>query len=73
MNSYNLIDPVPYQVLNVTGALGVAVLCYHQAAWSTVFLEVTWAGIGFSALMMVLYQQYYHKEEKELEQKETSE
>lgn len=45
---------VPYQLLNVTGALGVGLVCWRRRAWQPMALEVVWALVGLSALVQLL-------------------
>lgn len=43
-------DPA-YQLLNLTGALGVAWICWHRRTWQPFWLEAIWAAIAIVALM----------------------
>ena len=36
--------------MNITGAVGVGLVCYKRKAWQPMALEVAWAGVGVSAL-----------------------
>lgn len=40
-----------YQLLNLTGGLGVAVLCWYRRTWQAFWLEAAWAGIALRALL----------------------
>lgn len=39
-----------YQLLNLTGALGVGLVCWRKRAWQPMSLEVVWALVALSAL-----------------------
>lgn len=39
-----------YQLLNLTGALGVAWVCFRNATWQAFWLEAVWATIAAVAL-----------------------
>lgn len=43
-----------YQVLNFTGALGVAWVCWHKRTWQAFWLEAIWATIAVVALLRSL-------------------
>ena len=38
------------QLLNLTGALGIAWVCWHKRTWQAFWLEAAWAGIAVVAL-----------------------
>ncbi|MBI1381837.1 MAG: hypothetical protein GC161_12205 [Planctomycetaceae bacterium] len=40
-----------YQGLNLTGALGVAVVCFYRRTWQAFVLEAVWAAIALTALL----------------------
>lgn len=40
-----------YQLLNLTGALGVAWVCWHKRTWQAFWLEAIWAAIAVVALV----------------------
>lgn len=40
-----------YQLLNFTGALGVAWVCWHKRTWQAFWLEAIWAAIAIIALL----------------------
>lgn len=51
--SHGLLEEGPvYQVLNVTGAVGVGLVCLRRRAWSAMTLEFVWALVGISALVL---------------------
>ena len=43
-----------YQLLNITGAAGVGLVCWCRRAWQPLTLEVVWAIVGISALVKLL-------------------
>ena len=43
-------DDRTYQLLNFTGALGVAWVCWHKRTWQAFWLEAIWAAIAVVAL-----------------------
>ena len=43
-----------YQLLNLSGAIGVATVCWYQRTWPALALEVAWAGIAVSALWHII-------------------
>ena len=43
-----------YQALNLTGALGVAWVCWHKRTWQAFWLEAVWAAIALVALLRPL-------------------
>ena len=40
-----------YQLLNFTGALGVAWVCWHKRTWQAFWLEAVWAAIAVISLV----------------------
>lgn len=43
-----------YQVLNLTGALAVGLVCWLRRTWQALALEVAWAIVSLSALIRLL-------------------
>jgi hypothetical protein len=43
-----------YQLLNLTGALGLCVLSYNKKVWPNVWLNIFWAGIGLFTLIKIV-------------------
>lgn len=43
---------VTYQLLNLTGAIGVGLVCWRKRAWQPLSLEVVWALVALSALVV---------------------
>ncbi len=43
-------DDRVYQALNLTGALGVAWVCWHKRTWQAFWLEAIWAAIALVSL-----------------------
>jgi len=52
MSSFGVLQPKDraYQLLNLTGALGVAWVCWRNATWQAFWLEAVWAAIALVAL-----------------------
>lgn len=56
LNSFGVLvakDPA-FQLLNLTGALGVAWVCYRKRTWQAFWLETIWATIAVVALARLL-------------------
>lgn len=45
---------VVFQLLNLTGALGVAAVCWHKRAWQAFWLDAIWALIAAVSLVRSL-------------------
>lgn len=43
-----------YHLLNLTGALGVGLVCWLRRTWQPFWLEVVWATIAITALLRLL-------------------
>ncbi|MFY9342206.1 MAG: hypothetical protein WAT39_06945 [Planctomycetota bacterium] len=52
LSSFAVLAPVDrlYQALNLTGALGVAWVCWHKRTWQAFWLEAIWAAIALVSL-----------------------
>jgi hypothetical protein len=53
LSSFGAIAPADaaYQLLNLTGGLGVAWVCWRKRTWQAFWLEVVWAVIAAAALL----------------------
>jgi hypothetical protein len=40
-----------YQALNLTGATGVALVCWYRRTWQAFWVEAVWAVIALKALL----------------------
>ena len=40
-----------YQALNLTGATGVALVCWYRRTWQAFWIEAAWAAIALKALL----------------------
>jgi hypothetical protein len=40
-----------YKLLNLTGALGVAWICWRNAAWQAFWLEAIWAAVALVSIV----------------------
>ena len=43
-----------YQALNLSGAVGVGLVCWRRRTWQPFWLEVAWAAVAASALLTLL-------------------
>ena len=51
-SSHGLLERgLAYQTLNLTGAIGVGLVCWRRRAWQALWLEVVWALVAASALV----------------------
>ncbi len=55
LNSFDVLrnTDVSFQLLNLTGALGVAWVCFRRRTWQAFWLEAIWAVIAVIALVRV--------------------
>ncbi len=53
LNSFEVLrnTDVSFQLLNLTGALGVAWVCFRRKTWQAFWLEAIWAVIAVTALV----------------------
>ena len=53
--SHGAMDPtsIEFQLLNISGAVGVGLVCLKRRAWQPLALEVCWATMGISALARI--------------------
>ncbi len=47
-------DNLIYQLMNIFGAIGVAINSYFQQAYRSVGIQVVWLAIGFFAIIQIL-------------------
>ena len=40
-----------YQLLNLSGGIGVALLCWYQRTWQAFWVEAVWALLALKALL----------------------
>lgn len=54
--SFSLVDgkSVPYQLLNLTGAIGLGTICYFKKTYQPLFVNIVWAIIAIFALINIL-------------------
>lgn len=43
-----------YQLLNLTGALGLATICYFKKTYQPLFVNIIWAIIAISAIIYIV-------------------
>ncbi len=48
-------DSATYQILNVTGAIGIAIISYKKKAYQPATLNAIWAIIGLIALLKIIF------------------
>lgn len=54
--SFEIVGPkdLQYQVLNLTGALGLATICYYKRTYQPLFVNIIWSLIALDALRNIL-------------------
>ena len=54
--SFSLVEPagIPYQLLNVTGSLGIVVVSLQKRNYQPMTLNIFWAAIAFVSLARLL-------------------
>ena len=59
--SYRLVSPtgIAFQLLNISGAIGLIVISYKKKVWQSVSLNVIWAVIGIIALIQTILSYSY--------------
>jgi hypothetical protein len=45
-----------YQLLNLTGAAGVGLVCWYQRTWQAFWLEVAWVAVALVGIITSLWQ-----------------
>lgn len=45
---------VAYQVLNLTGAAGVGLVCWYQRTWQAFWLEVAWVSVALVGIIALM-------------------
>lgn len=48
------VDALPYQLLNLTGAIGLGIVAFRNADWQPAILQVVWGLIALVAIARVL-------------------
>lgn len=44
-----------YQILNLSGALGLASICYYKRTYQPLFVNLIWSVIAFLALINIIF------------------
>lgn len=44
---------VTYQLLNLTGAVGIGLVCWRRRVWQPLVLQATWAIVAIAALAIL--------------------
>ncbi len=47
-------DSLAYQLLNLTGALGIIVLSIHKKVNQSILLNIVWAAIALAAIVTII-------------------
>ena len=55
--SFGVMGPrdIQYQLLNLTGAIGLGTICYYKRTYQPLFVNVIWAAIAFLAVLNILF------------------
>lgn len=54
--SFSILGPkdLVYQILNFTGAVGLAIICYYKRTYQPLFVNLVWLTIAFIALVSII-------------------
>lgn len=57
LNSFGIISSsgVWYQLLNITGAIGIVVISYKKKAFQPMTLNIVWTLVGLAALLKIIF------------------
>lgn len=55
--SFSILGPkdLPYQILNFTGAVGLATICYFKRTYQPLFVNIVWLTIALFALISIIF------------------
>jgi len=55
--SYGYLSPHDYfyQLLNLSGAIGLGILCYSKRAYQPLFVNIIWAAIALSVIIHLIF------------------
>lgn len=55
--SFGIMGPTDlrYQLLNLTGAIGLATICYFKRTYQPLFVNIIWAGIAIFAISLMIF------------------
>lgn len=58
LNSFSLIETedLLYQLLNLTGAIGIVIISFYKRAYQPGVLNLIWSVIAFFAMMNIIFQ-----------------
>lgn len=45
---------LPYQILNLTGAIGLGIVCYYKRTYQPLFVNIIWALIAILAIILII-------------------
>ena len=55
-SSFGVLDRgVVYQLLNLTGAIGVGWVCWRKRTWQAFWLEAVWGGVAAVSLIAMAF------------------
>ncbi len=54
--SFAIMGPkdLPYQLLNLTGAIGLATICYYKRTYQPLVVNIIWSGIAILAIINIM-------------------
>lgn len=54
--SFGIMGPkdLKYQILNLTGAIGLATICYFKRTYQPLFVNIIWAAIAVLAIINIV-------------------
>lgn len=57
LSSFSLVQPtnIWYQILNITGGLGLAAISLHRKAYQPATVNIIWAVIGLIAILKLFF------------------
>jgi len=55
--SFGVLKPLDlrYQILNLSGAIGLGLICYYKRTYQPLFVNIVWSFIAILALINILY------------------
>jgi hypothetical protein len=59
--SFGVLHPrdLSYQLLNLSGAIGLGAICYFKRTYQPLFVNIIWAAIAFLAIIDIIF--LFHK------------
>lgn len=55
--SFAILHPkdLSYQILNLSGAIGLGIVCYYKKTYQPLFVNIIWAGIAILAIVGIVF------------------